>query len=106
MKISEIFENAIDTFNERNMTYGSSYKRHGEVMKSLFPHGLSLNTVDDFNRFGIFNMQVSKLMRYANSWNNNHIDSTHDLGVYSFMLEEIDRKIIEKLNKQSSEEAA
>lgn len=91
MKAIDCIEAALKTFKERNAVYGDSYKRHGEVMAVLFPNGLKLLDEEDFNRFGILNMQVSKLIRYTQAWNERHIDSSHDLGVYCFMQEEFDR---------------
>ena len=35
-------------------------------------------------------MIVTKLIRYCNQWSDKHQDSIHDLGVYSFILEDID----------------
>ena len=92
MKANECMRAALNTFEERARVYGDSYTRHGEVMKALFPNGIKIETVDDFNRFGILNMQISKIIRYTQSWQDRHIDSSHDLGVYSFMQEELDRK--------------
>lgn len=97
MKANECIRAALKTFEERAAVYGDSYNRHGEVMKALFPHGIDLKSVDDFNRFGILNMQISKIIRYTQSWSNRHIDSSHDLGVYSFMQEELDRAFHAKI---------
>lgn len=91
MKASDCIEAALKTFKERAAVYGDSYTRHGAVMAALFPDGLTLTTQDDYNRFGILNMQVSKLIRYTQSWEDRHIDSSHDMGVYCFMQEELDR---------------
>lgn len=84
-----LLEGAAKTYRERNKTYGNSYKRHGEVMRSLFPEGILLKTTEDFNRFGVLNMIVSKLCRYA-AKPEGHLDSIHDTVVYSAMLEELD----------------
>lgn len=81
---------AIQTFKQRSEQYGESYKRHGEVMRALFPEGLTICGVEEFNRFGILNMIVSKLLRYTNDWHNPHEDSIHDLGVYAFINQELD----------------
>ena len=62
-------------------------------MKVLFPNGIELKTIDDFNRMGLLNMIVSKLIRYSNQWETKHKDSMHDLGVYCFMLESYDDSI-------------
>lgn len=90
MKALDCIEAALETFKARNTSYGDSYLRHGIVMSALFPDGIELKTQEDFNRFGVLNMQVSKLVRYTQSWDRPHIDSSHDLGVYSFIQEELD----------------
>ena len=60
-------------------------------MKELFPNGVTLKTEGDFNRWGTMNMIVAKITRYANAFESGgHQDSIHDLGVYSFMQEELD----------------
>lgn len=84
---------ALKTFEQRGKAYGNSYNQYGEVMKVLFPNGIELKTIDDFNRMGLLNMIVSKLIRYSNQWETKHKDSMHDLGVYSFMLESYDDSI-------------
>ena len=86
-------EQAHKTFKERGSQYGASYTQYGEIMKVLFPNGIKLETNDDFNRMGLLNMIVSKLIRYGNMWDKPHKDSIHDLGVYAFMLEGIDDSI-------------
>ena len=59
-------------------------------MKALFPNGIELKTVEDYNRFGVINMIVAKLTRYSQNWPKTHQDSLHDLGVYAFILESLD----------------
>lgn len=102
MKAYECMENALNTFKQRASQYKNSYLQHGEVMKALFPDGIKLDSVEHFNRFGVLNMQVSKLVRYTQSWNNPHIDSSHDLGVYSFIQEELDQT--HQANKKRQQE--
>lgn len=89
--VSEILRKGADTYEERNQVYGDSYKVYGAVMKAMFPDGLpDFATVADFNRLGVFNMIVSKLMRYAsNIGNGGHFDSALDLSVYAAMLAEL-----------------
>ena len=89
----ECIEEALATFKQRNKQYGDNYLQHGQVMTALFPKGVQLETVEDWNRFGIVNMAVAKLTRYAQNWpkvSESTIDSVHDLGVYAFMLESLD----------------
>lgn len=76
---------------EREAIYGENYKQHGKVMTALFPKGVLLETVHDFNRFGVLNMKVAKLTRYCQNFSNGgHPDSIHDDVVYSAILEELD----------------
>lgn len=83
-------DDAANTFRERNKLYGSAYQRHGEVMTALFPNGLAIHTKDDWNRLGVFNMMVSKMVRYAhNMESGGHQDSALDLIAYSAMLESL-----------------
>ena len=88
----ELMIKGAETFRERNLAYGDSYKQFGPMMVCLFPKGVTLKTCEDFNRFGVLSMIGSKLMRYCNNFpQGGHQDSVHDLGVYSFMLEELDQ---------------
>ena len=86
----ECMEDALETFRERNKVYGDNYHRHGKVMTALFPSGVNLKTEKEWNRFGIVNMIVAKMTRYAENWPKSHEDSVHDLGVYAFMLQSLD----------------
>lgn len=83
-------ERATKTYKTRNRVYGNNYKRFGVIMMSLFPEGVLLNTAHQWNRFGILIQKVSKLSRYVTDPMNGHMDSVHDDGVYSFMLEQLD----------------
>jgi len=86
----DCIEDALETFKERNKTYGDNYLQHGKVMMALFPNGVELKTIEQHNRFGVVNMIVAKLTRYAQNWPAGHLDSVHDLGVYAFILESLD----------------
>lgn len=83
-------ERALKTYQERNATYGNSYHKFGAVMMALFPNGLCIRTFEDFNRYGVLFMKISKLIRYTTDPHRGHLDSVHDDGVYSFILEELD----------------
>ena len=72
-------QKALDTFRERNKVYGDNYHQHGRVMMALFKEGVNLQTIEDYNRFGIVNMMVAKLTRYCQGWPKPHEDSVHDL---------------------------
>lgn len=86
-----------ELYAERGKIYGDDYKRHGELMKILFPGGVILKTVEDFNRFGIFKELVTKTNRYAKSFfDGGHEDSLNDISVYSQMLQELDADVRQK----------
>lgn len=90
---AKIMEEMAKTFLERNKIYGDNYKRVGEVMKSLFPEGVQLKTIEDFNTWHLFELMIVKMTRFANS-NLTHKDSIHDLAVYAAMVESLIKKPI------------
>lgn len=88
--VPELLRACATTYEERNKLYGDNYKKFGRVMEAMFPEGLTLRSIQDFNRYGIFVQCASKLMRYAENLNKGgHQDSAHDLSVYAAMLEEL-----------------
>lgn len=87
----DIMEEGAQTYRERNAIYGDNYVTFGSMMVALFPQGLTLSSVEDWNRMGIFFHMADKMTRYTAQWENGgHADSVHDLMVYSAMLGEID----------------
>lgn len=88
-----LLRDALTTYHERRAQYGASEQLFADVMTQLFPEGITLRTHDDHVRYGLFTQMVSKLCRYAKDFRHGHIDSVHDLGVYSFMLEAEDRRV-------------
>ena len=87
---------AIDTFNGRDSTYGSSYIIKGKVMQLLFPNGLDLKTEHDFGRFALLNFITSKLIRYSHSFKTGHYDSMHDISNYAAMLNHLTQLDLEQ----------
>ena len=90
MKPDEILEKWAKFFKKRNEEYGSSYLRHGEIMKLLFPNGITLETADHFYYFHIFVLELVKIIRIANSMQagTSSLDSWKDLAVYAAMFVE------------------
>lgn len=89
--VPEMLREAAATYEERNKLYGDNYKRFGRVMVELFPDGLELKSVDDFNRFGVFVQSVAKLTRYSQNFTRGgHDDSCLDASVYWQMQRELD----------------
>jgi hypothetical protein len=101
MEPIELMKEAMKTFEERDQMYGKTYLEYGLFMKQLFPVGIELKSVDDFCRMGVLNMVISKILRYANNWDEPHKDSIHDLGVYAFILESIDDNIRSRNDRTS-----
>lgn len=92
--VPEMLRESADTYEQRNKLYGNSYKEHGKIMMALFPNGVTLESEDDHNRWGVFNMMVSKLKRYAEQMDKQgHDDSLLDLSTYTSMLRELDEEI-------------
>jgi len=97
-RASDILRQAADLFEERNAVYGDNYKMVGEVMKGLFPDGVILKTVNDWNRMHILLLDVVKTTRYTVNWETGHRPSIEDKTVYSAMLDMIDRDIADAKN--------
>jgi hypothetical protein len=91
-----------DIYRERNKTYGDNYKHFGQTMIGMFPNGITLKTVDDFNRFGVFIQTVSKITRYAHGWKVHHPDTMNDTTVYSQMQRELDEEAFARKEEKES----
>ena len=57
-------------------------------MSGLFPDGVNLKTIDDYNTWHLFELMIVKLTRFANT-NLTHRDSIHDAAVYAAMIESL-----------------
>lgn len=88
--VPSILREAADTYESRNPVYGDAYKHYGATMMGFFPQGLYISKPDDWNRFGLFSMMVSKMTRIAaNLTTGGHRDSSLDLSVYAAMMTEL-----------------
>lgn len=90
--VPEILTQAAQTYEERSRVYGNNYRQFGHAMAAMFPNGLTVKSPEEWNRLGIFIQVMSKVTRYANSFEAGHIDSAHDACVYAAMLEELTRE--------------
>lgn len=81
-----LFEMA-ETFKQRNAVYGDNYRMVGPMMAILFPNGASKEILH-CDQFHLFELIVVKLSRFAIS-DLKHVDSVHDMAVYSSMIEAI-----------------
>ncbi len=100
MSIDYILDEMKEISKKKNSEdhYGDSYKEFGNVMVALYPNGLELNTVDDWNEFGVLQMVIHKLIRLSkvvpldrdsNVLFEKPRDNTIDLSVYGAMLAEL-----------------
>lgn len=87
----EILRECAETFEQRNKLYGDNYKHFGKLMQGIFPRGLTIESVDDWNRLSLLMQAAAKLSRYGQSFTEGHVDSAHDAAVYAAMLEELTR---------------
>lgn len=103
MKIKIDLSKSLDamkaTFLSRSKDYSDGYNRHGEILKILFPDGITFES--DFGvRFFFIDMIVAKLVRYCDNFKGGgHKDSIHDLSVYGSMLDNYDEQ---KVNQKRS----
>ena len=88
-----------NTYRERNKVYGDNYKRVGDVMVAMFPNGIALKTVEDYNRWHLFELMVVKLTRFAVS-GLTHQDSIHDAAVYAAMVESLTNEDSPKISNK------
>lgn len=84
---ADIMEDMAKTYRERNAVYGDNYKMVGKLMAVLFPHGVPKEVLHS-DQFHLFELKLVKLSRFAIS-NLTHVDSIHDDGVYSAMIQSI-----------------
>lgn len=91
--VAESLVGAAETFAERNKVYGNNYEMVGRIMQAMFPNGITLKTVEDYNRWHLFELAIVKLSRYAVNYEaGGHQDSIHDMIVYLAMVQELDRQ--------------
>jgi hypothetical protein len=96
MKFEKIIEKAKKTHKARNKEYNKNYIKFGKIADSIFPDGITIRGWKQWVKFGLFFMALVKMSRNAESFiqfRKFHEDSTHDMGVYSFMLEEVETEL-------------
>lgn len=85
--VAEIMQEMAATFKERNTTYGSNYKQVPKLVEVLFPEGVPPELIMS-DQWHLFELILVKLSRFAVS-KLSHVDSIHDMAVYSAMIEMI-----------------
>lgn len=101
----DVMNDAINLFSKKSHddNYGDGHIRFGEVMVSLFPNGLTINSKKHWIILGIFIQIISKIMRLSiNIFEDKpkavekREDNSMDMTVYSSMLTSV------LINKYSS----
>lgn len=89
--VPDMLRESAAIYEERNKTYGNSYKEFGTIMAAFFPYGVVLNNSEEMNRHAVLTLMMAKLQRYCNNFHKGgHKDSLIDLSTYSAMLNELD----------------
>ena len=83
----EVLDGMAATFRQRNAVYGDNYKMVAPLVRALFPHGVPPELVVT-DQWHLLELKLVKLSRFAIS-GLTHVDSIHDDGVYSAMIESI-----------------
>ena len=97
----DILERLSELFRKKNKGYGATYLTQGQIMTALFPDGVILKTVEDFNRFYVVDEMVMKFQRYCRKFvEGGHLDSIHDTSIYGAMLAELDENILIRKEKK------
>lgn len=84
---ADILDSMAATYRERNSVYGSNYLMVAKLVAVLFPNGVPPELVVT-DHWHLFELKLVKLSRFAIS-NLTHVDSIHDDGVYSAMIQAI-----------------
>lgn len=78
---------AADVFRQHHAKYGDLWRNQfGDIMCGLFPRGYTAVNRADWDRLGVLNWCVHKLMRWSATPDGDQ-DSAHDLINYAAMLE-------------------
>lgn len=87
---ADILESMAITYRERSAVYGANFEMVGKLMAVLFPDGVPPEVLHS-TQFHLFELKLVKLSRFAVS-RLTHLDSIHDDGVYSAIIESVLRK--------------
>jgi hypothetical protein len=85
-RLETILDGMKETARERHARYGDSFLLFGKVAAALWPDGLVVGTEVEFARLGVLVQIVGKLCRFS-ATPEGHVDSAHDMAVYSAILE-------------------
>jgi hypothetical protein len=86
LKAHKTLLKAARTFRQKNRQYSNNWEMVGKVFVALYPNGITLRTEEDFVLFHWMSWKVGKLTRFVQT-RHTHLDSIHDDGVYTFMIE-------------------
>lgn len=92
--VTALLKKHASIFEQRNAVYGDNYRMVGRIMVAMFPDGVpKIETVEDFNRWHLFELAIVKLSRYAVNYQaGGHEDSLDDMIVYLAMVAMCDKE--------------
>ena len=98
--ILKIFDIRREVFIKKNKDYGSAYILAGKLFEMIFPNGIELKTWNDHCAYQVMTRKMDKIARFCNLRFTNKkkaevaesiADTLGDDGIYSFMLEELEK---------------
>jgi len=91
--LDQEYQDAMELCQRKNKDYGNAKDVMGKVYKILFPNGVKLETANQFGEFAVFQMIMTKVLRFANLSQSKGVpnfesvdDTLKDLGNYAFIL--------------------
>lgn len=94
--LEQEYQEAMELCRRKNKDYGNAKETMGSVYQILFPKGLKLETANQFGEFAVFQMIMTKVMRFANLCQSKSDpnfesieDTLKDLGNYAFILKNL-----------------
>jgi hypothetical protein len=84
----DVLKAAAGTYETSNAVYKNNHTQVGEILRIMFPDGMSLHHAADHEVYSLLVQIVGKLTRFGNA-GMRHQDSIRDLIVYAAMLETI-----------------
>lgn len=98
--ILNIFDMRKEVFVKKNKDYGDAYILAGKLFEMIFPDGIQLKTWNDHCAYQVMTRKMDKIARFCNlrftdkkkaEVAESIADTLGDDGIYSFMLEELEK---------------
>jgi hypothetical protein len=104
VKADTLLMKSAEKFRSKNAEHGDAYLKVGVILNQLFPEGITLKTINEFNKFTTLIQILYKVTRMCNTCFNekelihdSEFDSPNDLGIYAHIFGEIQiKEVLEK----------